>query len=153
MMTLISGFTRPPIICFKFITKCDKCYYKVRQLFLLQSAMVCYYKVRQLFYYKVRQVLQSVTILLQSATGITKCNDYYKVRQYNFSCPRPYNVSIGKLSSFIPNSYNKSSMLSFLALIKTFSECWSTLIVMIYVYLRAKLSTFLRSTPVQKNIL
>ena len=33
--------------------------------------MVCYYKVRQLFYYKVRQVLQSVTILLQSATGIT----------------------------------------------------------------------------------
>ena len=26
-------------------------YYKVRQLFLLQSAMVCYYKVRQLFYY------------------------------------------------------------------------------------------------------
>ena len=30
-----------------------------------------------------RQVLQSVTILLQSATGITKCDDYYKVRQYN----------------------------------------------------------------------
>ena len=34
-------------------------------------------------YYKVRQVLlQSATILLQSATGITKCDDYYKVRQY-----------------------------------------------------------------------
>ena len=49
-------------------------YYKVRQLFLLQRPMVCYYKVRQ--------VLQSVTILLQSATGITKCDDYYKVRQY-----------------------------------------------------------------------
>ena len=48
------------------ITKCDKCYYKVRQLFLLQSAMVCYYKVWQ-FYYKVRQVLQSATI-------ITKCD-------------------------------------------------------------------------------
>ena len=67
---------------FKFITKCDKCYYKVRQLFLLQSAMVCYYKVRQLFYYKVRQVL------LQSATGITKCDNfitkcdrYFKVRR------------------------------------------------------------------------
>ena len=29
-----------------------------------------------------RQVLQSVTILLQSATGITKCDGYYKVRQY-----------------------------------------------------------------------
>ena len=27
-------------------------------------------------------LLQSVTILLQSATGITKCDDYYKVRQY-----------------------------------------------------------------------
>ena len=38
--------------------------------------MVCYYKVRQLFYYNMRQVL------LQSATGITKCDDYYKVRQY-----------------------------------------------------------------------
>ena len=57
-------------------------YYKVRQLFLLQSAMVCYYKVRQLFHYKVRQVL------LQSATGITKCDNfitkcdrYYKVRR------------------------------------------------------------------------
>ena len=64
-------------------------YYKVRQVllqsataFLLQSAMICYYKVRQLFYYKVLQVLlqsatgnevlQSVTILLQSAIGITK---------------------------------------------------------------------------------
>ena len=35
-------------------------------------------------YYKVRQVLlQSATaFLLQSATGITKCDDYYKVRQY-----------------------------------------------------------------------
>ena len=32
--------------------------------------MVCYYKVRQLFYYKVRQVL------LQSATGITKCDNF-----------------------------------------------------------------------------
>ena len=41
------------------ITKCDSFfYYKVRQLF--------YYKVRQ-FYYKVRQVLQSATI-------ITKCD-------------------------------------------------------------------------------
>ena len=44
--------------------------------------MVCYYKVRQLFYYKVLQVL------LESATGITKCDNfitncdrYYKVRR------------------------------------------------------------------------
>jgi len=39
-----------------FIAKCDKCYYKVRQ------------------------VSQSVTVLLQSMTDITKCDDYYKVR-------------------------------------------------------------------------
>ena len=46
MMTLITGFTCPPTIYFKFITKCDsffitkcdKCYYKVRQV--LQSATV-----------------------------------------------------------------------------------------------------------------
>ena len=57
------------------------CYYKVWQLNLLQSATTCYYKVWQLFYYKVWQVL------LQSATGITKCDSfitkcdrYYKVR-------------------------------------------------------------------------
>ena len=54
-----TGFTRRPTIHFKFITKCNKCYYKMRQLILLQSAMVCYYKVRQ--------VLQNATILLQSA--------------------------------------------------------------------------------------
>ena len=33
-------------------------------------------------YYKLRQVLQSAMDLLQIATGITKCNDYYKLRQY-----------------------------------------------------------------------
>ena len=40
-----------------FITKCDKCYYKSRE------------------------VSQRVTVLLQSATGLTKCNYYYKVQQ------------------------------------------------------------------------
>ena len=50
---------------------------------LLQSAMDCYYKLRQLFYYKLRQVLQSAMDLLQIATGITKCDDYYKLRQYS----------------------------------------------------------------------
>ena len=38
MMILIIGFICPPTVHFKFITKCDKCYYKVRQF---------YYKVRQ----------------------------------------------------------------------------------------------------------
>ena len=50
MMILIIGFTCPPTIHFKFITKCDKCYYKVRQ------------------------VLQSATILLQSATEHSLCS-------------------------------------------------------------------------------
>ena len=46
---------------------------------LLQNAMDSYYKLRQLFYYKVQHGL------LQIATGITKCDDYYKLRQYKGS--------------------------------------------------------------------
>ena len=34
-------------------------------------------------YYKLRQVLQSAMDLLQIAKGITKCDDYYKLRQYS----------------------------------------------------------------------
>ena len=56
-------------------------YYKLRQLSLLQSAMDSCYKLRQPFYYKVRHGL------LQIATGITKCDDYYKLRQYSCHCP------------------------------------------------------------------
>ena len=41
-----------------FITKCDRVYYKLRQ------------------------VLQSAMDVLQIATGITKSDDYYKLRQY-----------------------------------------------------------------------
>ena len=74
-MILIIGFTCSPTMHFKFITKCNKRSYKVRQLILLQRAMVCYFKVRQLFFtkcdkcfYKVRQVLRSATILFQRAT-------------------------------------------------------------------------------------
>ena len=52
--------------------------------------MVGYYNLRQLFYYKVRHgllqiatgIIQSAIDLLQIATGITKCDDYYKLRQY-----------------------------------------------------------------------
>ena len=40
------------------------------------SALASFYHLFQV-YYKVRQLF-----LLQSATGITKCDDYYKVRQY-----------------------------------------------------------------------
>ena len=63
------------------ITKCDSLiYYKVRQLVITKCDSYFITKCDKC-YYKVRQVLQSVTVLLQSATGITKCDDYYKVRQ------------------------------------------------------------------------
>ena len=82
MMTLITGFTCPPTIYFKFITKCDSFfYYKVRWSVITKCDSFFITKCDKC-YYKVRQILQSVTILLQSATGITKCGDYYKVRQY-----------------------------------------------------------------------
>ena len=43
--------------------------------FLLQSAMVCYYKVGQV-------LLQSATGITKCVNFITKCDRYYKVRQY-----------------------------------------------------------------------
>ena len=49
------------LICYKFITKCDRCYYKMRQLF--------YYKMRQKF------VTKCVSFF------ITKCDSYYKIRR------------------------------------------------------------------------
>ena len=58
----------------KQVESLSKNYYKVRWN---------YYKLRQLFYYKVRHgLLQIAMDLLQIATGITKCDDYYKLRQY-----------------------------------------------------------------------
>ena len=62
VMILIIEFTRPPPSSFFFTSAINDCvslfYYD-----LLRSAMVCYYKVRQ--------ALQSKTILLQSATERT----------------------------------------------------------------------------------
>ena len=49
-------------------------YYKLRQLFLITKC--------DTVYYKLRQALQSAMNLLQIARGITKCDDYYKLRQY-----------------------------------------------------------------------
>ena len=37
------------------------------------------------FYYKMRQLLQIAMILLQNQTVITKCDVYYKLRQYKCS--------------------------------------------------------------------
>ena len=59
--------------------------------------MVCYYKVLQLFYYKVRQVLlQSATGITKCDNFITKCDDYYKVQTCDSRCVRP---SISKCDS------------------------------------------------------
>ena len=52
---------------------------QIATAFLLQSATR--------FYYKLRQVLQSAMNLLQIVTGITNCDDYYKLRQYTRSEP------------------------------------------------------------------
>ena len=81
MMTHITGFTCPPTIYFKFITKCDSvCYYKVRWSVITKCDSFFITKCDKC-YYKVRQVLQSVTILLQSATIIiTKCDSTPSVR-------------------------------------------------------------------------
>ena len=41
MMILITGLTCLPTSHFKFITKCDKSYYKLRQLICLGNSMIC----------------------------------------------------------------------------------------------------------------
>ena len=71
------------------------CCYKLRQLSLLQSAMDSCYKLRQLFYYKLRQGL------LQIATSITKCDDYYKLRQVLQSAMIITNCDSKSLSSLL----------------------------------------------------
>ena len=63
------------------ITKCNKYYYKMRQLF--------YYKMRQKFIRKCDSFITKcdsyckMRRLLQIATVIAKCDVYYKLRQYN----------------------------------------------------------------------
>ena len=73
-------------------------YFKMREI-LLQNTTADYYKMRHKFitkcvrffcckmpqfYCRMRQLLQNATIILQNATIITKCNVYYKLRQYIF---------------------------------------------------------------------
>ena len=64
-------------------------YYKMQQILLqnatailLQNAREVYYQMCQFFYCKMQQLLQNATILLQDATVVTKCDVYYKLRQY-----------------------------------------------------------------------
>ena len=56
---------------------------------LLQNVTEVCYKMRQVFfnkmqqfYNKMRQLLQTTTTLLQNTIVITKCDVYYKLRQY-----------------------------------------------------------------------
>ena len=85
--------------------------YNWRHACLTKESSLVYYKVRctvitncdsflitkcDTVYYKLRQVLQSAMDLLQIATGITKCDDYYKLRQY----PRSLLVTALQFSAF-----------------------------------------------------
>ena len=58
-------------------------YYKMRQI-LLQNATATLPQNATDVYYKIRQVLQIATILLQNVTVITKYGVYYKLRQCNY---------------------------------------------------------------------
>ena len=76
------------------ITNCDSLvYYKVRWTVITNCDSFFITKC-DTFYYKLRQVLQSAMDLLQIATGITKCDDYYKLRQYTCSLPALRGLSI-----------------------------------------------------------
>ena len=68
--------------CDGIITNCDSLvYYKV-QWTVITNCDSFFITNCDTVYYKLWQVLQSAMDLLQIATGITKCDDYYKLRQY-----------------------------------------------------------------------
>ena len=68
--------------CDGIITNCDSLvYYKARWT-VITNCDSFFIKKCDTVYYKLRQVLQSAMDLLQIATGITKCDNYYKLRQY-----------------------------------------------------------------------
>ena len=67
MMTLITGFTCPPTIYFKFITKCDS------------------------FVTKMRQVLKSATIITLSAT--VQRVDFRESHLRNMHCIHDYGLN------------------------------------------------------------
>ena len=64
------------------ITNCDYLvYYKVRWTVTANCDSFFIAKCDTI-YHKLRKVLQSAMDLLEIATGITKCDNYYKLRQY-----------------------------------------------------------------------
>ena len=56
-------------------------YYKMRQILLQYTTAILLQNGTEV-YFKMRQLLQIATILLQNAAVITKCDVYYKLRQY-----------------------------------------------------------------------
>ena len=104
------------------ITKCGSSYfYKVRELVITKCDSYFVTNCDKC-YYKGRQVLQSVTILLQSATGITKCVDYNKVRQnrlyayFQYMTGRwwrnPWDISLYIPAPFPPIKLSPSALLA-----------------------------------------
>ena len=92
-------------------------YYKLRQLSLLQSAMDRYYKLRQ--------TLQSAMNLLQIATGITKCDDYYKLRQYTeWGNPRAVGREKGRDERFQVQAKEPLGTDTHRTISKNLSGCW-----------------------------
>ena len=68
--------------CDGIITNCDSLvYYKLRWT-VITNCDSFFITRCDTVYYNLLQVLQSVMGLLRIATGITKCDDYYKLRQY-----------------------------------------------------------------------
>ena len=68
--------------CDGIITNCDSLvYYKVRWT-VIKNCDSFFITKGDKVYYKLRQILQSAMDLLQIATDITKCDDYYELRQY-----------------------------------------------------------------------
>ena len=66
-------------------TNCDSLvYYKV-QWTVITNCDSFFIAKCDTVHYKLRRVLQNAMDLLQIATGITKCDDYYKLRQYTES--------------------------------------------------------------------
>ena len=83
------------------------------ELLQIATAYTVYYKVRwtvitncdsffitkcDTVYYKLWQVLISAIDLLQIATGITKCDDYYKLRQYRSTMVEEVKIVNGSMT-------------------------------------------------------
>ena len=83
-----------------FFTKCDKAYYKLRQVFQLQIG---------------GRALQSVMDILKITTGRMKCDDYHKWRHYTTVYPADENPAekLQRWIKWIAHSFSASSLAQF----------------------------------------